>query len=190
MSAETIAICASGPSLCIQDVHHLRDNKIPVITVNSSWMMYPGCQYIFAGDDAWWKANYHQINSPAERWTCSETAARTYGINYFEGGTYGSFNSGAVAILFAISLGAENVILLGYDCSLEKGIHWHGMHPGLHNPTGHSLHRWKMDFDVLAYEINRRANVINCSRGSRLTCFPCVTLESRLRKIKRYTHSQ
>lgn len=185
MSARAIAICASGPSLCSEDIHRLRDNKIPVVTVNSSWMIYPGCQYIFAGDDAWWNVNYHRIYSPAEKWTSSETAARAYSINYFERRTEGTFNSGAVAILFAMSQGAEDIILLGYDCSLEKGGHWHGQHTGLHNPTGHSIQRWKVEFEMLASEIKRRVNIVNCSPGSRLNCFPVVSLESTIRRVNK-----
>lgn len=185
MSSGTIAVCASGPSLCSEDVHRLRDNKIPVITVNSSWMIYPGCQYIFAGDDAWWNTSHHRICSPAEKWTCSETAARTYGINYFEKTSGGTFNSGMMAILFAMSLGAEDIILLGYDCSLEKGIHWHGVHTGMSNPTAHSIHRWKKEFEMLASEMRRRVNIVNCSRESRLNCFPVVSLENTIRRVKK-----
>lgn len=184
MSSGAIAVCASGPSLCSEDIHHLRDNKIPVVTVNSSWMIYPGCQYIFAGDDVWWNVNYHRIYSSAERWTCSKTAARMYGINYFESKTEGTFNSGAMAIRFAISLGVEDIILLGYDCSLEKGIHWHGTHTGMNNPTGHSIQRWKTEFEMLASEMCRRVNIVNCSRGSRLSCFPLIALDATIRRIK------
>jgi hypothetical protein len=95
-----------------------------------------------------------------------------------------------VVIFFAMSQGAENIILLGYDCSLEKGIHWHGAHARLHNPTDHSFNRWKAEFEMLASKINRKVNIINCSRAGRLTCFPRFTLESTLRKTRQQTHRQ
>lgn len=185
MSSSAIAICASGPSLCSEDVYRLRDSKIPVIAVNSSWMIYPGCQYLFAGDEAWWNFNYHRIYSPAEKWTCSEKAASEYGINYFERGSLSTLNSGAMAILFAMSLGAEDIILLGYDCSLEKGIHWHGAHIGMNNPTSHSIQRWKAEFEILASEIRRRVNIVNCSRESRLNCFPVVSLKNTILRVSK-----
>lgn len=185
MSIRAIAVCASGPSLRSEDVYRLRANRIPIITVNSSWMIDPDCQYIFAGDKEWWDNNYFQINSPAQLWTCNEDAARTYKINYFEENIEGTLNSGMMAILFSISLGTEDIILLGYDCSLEKGIHWHGRHTDLNNPTGYSILRWKKEFEIMASETRRRVNIINCSRESILTCFPRVSLESTLLRIKR-----
>ncbi|MBA4823863.1 hypothetical protein H2241_23425 [Pantoea ananatis] len=179
-----IAVCASGPSLCCDDIYRLRDHKIPVITVNSSWMIYPECQYIFAGDDVWWANNYHLVHSQAQRWTCSKKAAQKYGINYFERAIEGSFNSGMMAILLAISLGAVDIILLGFDCSLEKGLHWHGKHSGLNNPTGHSIRRWKTEFEILTSKKYQGVNIVNCTPETRLTCFQCATLETRLQRIK------
>lgn len=185
MSTGVVAVCASGPSLCSEDVYRLHDDKIPIITVNSSWKIFPECQYIFAGDNDWWKDNYYQINSPAQLWTCSKDAAHTYKLNYFEKNFEGTFNSGMMAIIFSIALGVGDVILMGYDCSLEKGIHWHGMHANLNNPTGYSIQRWKKEFEIMASETRRRVNIINCSRESRLTCFPRVSLENTLLRIKR-----
>ncbi|WP_156506627.1 hypothetical protein [Pantoea sp. OXWO6B1] len=189
MSEGIIAVCASGPSLCCDDIYRLRDHKIPVITVNSSWMIYPECQYIFAGDDAWWANNYNLINSQAQRWTCSKNAAQKYGISYFERTIEGTFNSGMMAIFLAISLGAVDIILLGFDCSIEKGLHWHGKHSGLNNPTGHSIHRWKKEFEILTSEKYREINIANCTPETRLTCFPRTTLENRLQRIKIYSQT-
>ncbi|MFP1725852.1 hypothetical protein [Lonsdalea quercina] len=185
MTASVIAVCASGPSLCSNDVHRLRDHGIPVVTVNSSWEMYPECQYIFAGDEAWWNDNYDLITSPAQKWTCSETAARKYEIHYFDKKTEATLNSGMVAILFAMNLGVENIILLGYDCSLEKGVHWHGKHPRLNNPTSHSTRRWNTEFQSYSLDVQRRVNIVNCSHGTRLSCFPRAGLDETLRRVKR-----
>lgn len=184
MSYGAIAVCASGPSLCKEDIQLLKINKIPAITVNSSWQMHPECQYVFAGDEAWWNVNHYRINSSAQKWTCSKVASQLYGIHYFEKDNVEILSSGMVAILFAMSLGAENIILLGYDCSLQHSIHWHGLHAGMNNPTGHSIRRWKEESFLLAREIKRRVNVVNCSRESQLTCFPSVTLETTLQRVK------
>ncbi|MFP1752400.1 hypothetical protein ACLECX_06885 [Lonsdalea quercina] len=185
MTANAIAVCASGPSLCKADVQRLCDHEIPVITINSSWAIYPECQYIFSGDEAWWNDNYDLITSPAQKWTCSESAAQKYKIHYFDKETEEALNTGIVAILFAISLGVENIILLGYDCSLEKGVHWHGKHPRLNNPTSYSVRRWKTEFESYSIDIRRRVNIVNCSHESRLSCFPKASLEETLRRVKR-----
>jgi hypothetical protein len=47
--------------------------------------------------------------------------AQKNGMHYFNFRTGMTLNSGLVAILFAISLGVEDIFLPGYDCSLENG---------------------------------------------------------------------
>lgn len=185
MSVDVIAVCASGPSLCRDDIYHLIDNKIPVMTINSSWKLYPECQYIFAGDEVWWKNNHHIIDSSAQKWTSNESAAKIYGINHFKIQIESTINSGLVAIFFAMSLGFENVILLGYDCSIEKGIHWHGKHLRLNNPNSSSIRRWRTEFELFSPELRRRGNVVNCSHETRLSCFPKAGLEKTLKRLKR-----
>lgn len=60
-----------------------------------------------------------------------------YSVNLFRAPDNDAFNSGQRAIQLAAHFGAERIILLGYDCSLENGTHWHGNHPdGLKNPDG------------------------------------------------------
>lgn len=56
-------------------------------------------------------------------------------------------NSGAQAISLAAESGAEVVVLVGYDCSLQNGLHWHGAHPqALRNPTQVSISKWQQQF--------------------------------------------
>lgn len=89
----------------------------------------------------------------------------------------GAYNSGQLAIKLAAQLGAERVILLGYDCSLSSGIHWHGAHgDGLDNPDAAEVNRWHSDFASLRAEL-AGIEIINASRHTELTCFPISTPE-------------
>lgn len=88
-------------------------------------------------------------------------------------------NSGASAIGLAVHLGAQRVILLGYDCQKTGGrAHWHGDHPkGLGNAG--SLDKWPAQFAKLARDF-RNFDIMNCTRETALTCFPRVPLERAL----------
>ncbi|ARF50966.1 hypothetical protein [Pantoea stewartii] len=166
-------ICiASGPSLTRSDCDLAVNSVHPVIAVNSSWQLIPACHYLFAADCSWWDRHHAALATDAQRWTVSGRAHLRYDINLFRPSDSDSFNSGQRAIQLAVHLGAERIILLGYDCSLEYGTHWHGDHPdGLKNPDAESTRRWQGEFQRLADSL-QSVSIINCSRHTVLTCFP------------------
>ncbi|WP_309175865.1 hypothetical protein [Enterobacter roggenkampii] len=173
-------ICASGPSLTIADCAAACRSGLPVIAVNSSWRAAPGCTHIYAGDLRWWDANIDLLPFSASRWTCNYRAHKRYGLNLFDTDTRWAFNSGQRSILFAASLGAKNIILLGFDCSINGGSHWHGDHVGLDNPTAESVTRWRGEFASTARALAGKVNIINSSRQTALKCFRCLSLEEAL----------
>lgn len=138
------------------------------------------CHHIFAADYAWWQRYHDEIDISAQRWTVSKRAKNFYGPNLFKPKEERAFNSGQRAIQLAAHLGASRIILLGYDCSLENGTHWHGEHPGkMHNPTPEEVSRWHNDFSSLVTELPG-IEIVNCSRRTALTCFPKNTPENLL----------
>ncbi|HAZ8269207.1 TPA: hypothetical protein J8W34_000298 [Citrobacter koseri] len=175
----TFACVASGPSLTYDDCQTLNQADIPIIAVNNSWQATPFCAAIYAADCCWWEEHHRMIASSAERWCGDEFTARRFGINCFPSTLPGSFNSGQRAIELALHLGARRVLLLGYDCSIRHGNHWHGNHQLLANPDKFSVARWHDEFSRLL-AIAGGAEIINCSRYTRLTCFPRQPLEAAL----------
>lgn len=180
---DTVIICASGPSLHHQDCEQLTSAGFPVIAVNSSWRAVPGCNYVYAGDLRWWDANIAALPDTAELWTCNYRAHKRYGINLFDTDTRWSFNSGQRSILFAASLGAKNIILLGFDCCVSSGSHWHGDHAGLDNPTAENTRRWLGEFSSTAMALAGKVNIINSSRQTALKCFRRLGLNEALREV-------
>lgn len=174
-AGKTVVVVASGPSLTEEDccaVAHL-----PVLAVNNSWRMAPGADIVYAGDYAWWRENgYELAGTKAQRWTCSRRAADVFGLHHHA--VAGGYNSGMRAIELAISLGADSVLLLGFDCSLENGVHWHGAHEKTKNPTGGVVSHWHNQFATM---YQGKAEVINCSRYSDLKRFPRMDLADALR---------
>ncbi len=180
---KTIIICASGPSLHQSDCDQIIRSGLPVIAVNSSWRAVPDCNYVYAGDLRWWDANIDALPPAADLWTCNYRAHKRYGLNLFDTDTRWAFNSGQRSILFAASLGAKNIILTGFDCSVSDGSHWHGDHVELDNPTAESATRWRGEFANTARAMIGKVNIINSSRQTALKCFRRLGLNEALREV-------
>lgn len=172
---------ASGPSLTKSDCDLVKQYHAKVVAVNNTWEMAGFCDYIYAGDFKWWNQYYSKINISAEKWTCSDKAASRYNINYHC--VAGPYNSGMRAIQFGIMKGFKKIALLGYDCSIKNGIHWHGNHiePVLRNPNSLKVKKWHSQFEKIANQaLQHGVEIINCSRHTELTCFKTSGLESEL----------
>lgn len=173
---QEVAVCiGSGPSLRQDDCDLVERSGARVIAVNSSWRAAPFADVIYAGDAAWWRENASAISVGAERWTCSPAAAREFGLNLHEAG--GSYNSGLRSIELAAKFGARRIVLIGFDCSVRDGSHWHGDHAATKNPSAALCEVWKRQFSQLRLV---GAEIINASRQSALDCFERQSLEQAL----------
>lgn len=174
---------ASGPSLRAADCELVRQSGAKVIAVNNSWQIAPFCDYLYAGDSKWWRTYHKEIDVPAERWTCSRDASQKYGAKLHIAG--GGYNSGMRAIQFAVMKGFKTIGLLGYDCSLKNGVHWHGLHdrPFLKNPSQVKVLRWREQFLRAAEKaLIAGARVVNFSRYTELECFERGLLEDVVKR--------
>jgi len=177
---KTFICVASGPSLTAKDCALASGSDYPVVAVNSSWRAVPDCQHIYAADFAWWVHYHDSLETCAECWTQSKRANLQFGVKLFTPSASGPFNSGQRAIQLAAYLGAKRVILLGYDCTLSNGAHWHGRHPAtMHNPVPREIIRWHTDFSSLV-SLLPDIEIINASQHTALTCFPRSTIEAAL----------
>lgn len=172
----TVICIASGPSLTQEDCELAGSTGHPIVTVNSSWQMAPNCAVIYASDYDWWKKNHQKITIPAERWTNNRKAEVDYRCNRIPG--LSGYNSGLAAILLAKHLGAERILLLGYDCQATGGqAHWHPLHRG-NNPNEISYRIWAKQFRSVGKSV--RDKVINCSRQTAITVFRRSSLPDAL----------
>lgn len=177
---QTFICIASGPSLTKEDCAQASRSGLPIIAVNSSWLAVPDCQHIFAADYDWWNHYHDMVSASAQLWTQSLRARDRFNVQIFRPSDSGPFNSGQRAIQLAAHLGADRVILLGYDCTLANGAHWHGRHPAtMNNPVPREVGRWHDDFSSLV-GLLPSVEIINASRHTALTCFPRSTLEAAL----------
>ncbi|EPM3081452.1 hypothetical protein [Escherichia coli] len=82
--------------------------------------------------------------------------------------------------MFAHWLGAKRIILLGFDCSITNGSHWHGDHTCLDNPTAANVKRWHGEFARVAQLLRGKVNITNSSRQTALNCFRRQSLDEAL----------
>lgn len=188
MPAEAVCI-ASGPSLTPEDVELVRQWRMAkpdrlVIVTNSTFRAAPWADWLFAMDKKWWELHLEELRRVFKgRTITNNNHAKKLGITHtteivkrFD--PFG--NSGGAAISLAVRLGAQRVVMLGYDCGIPKGkpSHWHGDHP---RPLGNcgSQRRWPKQFSLLAYRL-KGATIINASRFTMLDVFPKMELEAAL----------
>lgn len=194
---ETIAILGTGPGLEIGDCNYLR-GKCRVIAVNSSWVMAPWADALYACDWKWWAEYWKGVreefnpaglcvtlgrneNMPHEE---DDNLIRSInlkalkhtgrdGIETDPSGLRTGRNSGYQALNLAIHFGAKRILLLGYDLREVRGKkHFFGDYPKLSNNA--SLYPFFIEFFEGAKKQIKDlgVEVINCTEGSALKAFP------------------
>jgi hypothetical protein len=193
---ECVAIVGAGPSAKREDVEQLR-NRIHVIAVNESYKLAPWAEVLYACEFAWW--NLHKgldefagLKVAFDAIACNHYPAlkRVYIENkagnemlFDRPGYIGAGgNSGFQAANLAAQFGAAGIILMGIDCNLEHGEHWHGRHPyHLNNPAPSNVRRWREAFDSAAGKLQALGvDVVNCSPISALKNYPKMTVGEAL----------
>ena len=147
-----------------------------MIAVNTSFRMAPWADYIFAMDHDWHEAYGKEARAASK--------ARIIAPHVIGGTEYrpiAAGNSGAGAIKLAADLGATEIILMGYDCQHTGGAaHWHADHPEGMGNAG-TVAKWPAQFAAIATELPPSVLVINATRQTALTQWPCRKLEDVLR---------
>lgn len=177
---EAAIVIASGPSLTQADIELVRNAGIKTVVINTTYKAVPWCDVLYASDLAWWSKNPEACAISAEKWTLSRSAADQFKLNFRPQKVTPGHNSGANAVELVANLFLANpVLMLGFDCSVRNGIHHHGVHKNLPNPTVHRCQIWKEQFKSMR-QLCKRARVINCSRYTEIDCIERMDLEGAL----------
>ena len=212
-AGETVAILGGGPSLTPWQAEACR-GACRVIAVNTSYWLAPWADLLYFSDDVWWcwhhggmemsgqshpgDPRYHAfrgIKAALEN-------ARTYGRdpaarilkNYDTGsglctirdGVYTGRNSGYQAINLAVHLGVARILLLGFDMRAVAGrTHWHMAHKRPTAPGDFEKEMLPRFPSLVAPLAERGIEIINCTPGSAIECFPRGRIESALFDLPR-----
>lgn len=205
---ETCAILGGGPSLNAGDINSLH-GRARVIAVNNAYQLAPWADILYFCDEKWWcwhhggtdadgvrhKADprYHDFKGLKVALCNANTLHREPAVRVIQNydanpglceipdGVYTGRSSGYQAINLAAHLGAARVLLLGFDMRAHgERTHWHMEHKRktARDDFEREMLPW---FKTLVEPCRRRGlELINCTPGSAITCFPCMTLAEAL----------
>ncbi len=179
MRARVAALIGSGPSLTERDCALVRAGVDYVLAVNCSWQIAEA-DAVYAADRSWWDWYYAGLPKHLAKWTCDEGAAAHYKLNLHRTGSRSGSNSGSLALRLLLSQGFDRILMMGFDCSVQAGRHWHADHQcgePAYNPTARQCDKWRLEFGAIDIGDTQ---VINASRETALTCFNRMDLEDAL----------
>jgi len=190
-AGKTVAILAGGPSLLasLPAVERaVAAGRARALAVNNAFQVAPWADWLHASDYAWWR---HHAQS-ALKFEGIKTAAQEMpfpAVHYLhrppeiawtqDKAQIAGPSSAHHAAVIAMHAGAARVVLCGVDCRTDTASHWHGDHPlPLRNSSASTLQNAVKAWAALSREAP--AEIINCSPGSAVTCFPCMPIEDAL----------
>lgn len=190
------AVCiATGPSLTNDQVEAVRTASVRSIGINDIGLTHRWIDIWYAADFPFWKFYEPSAASSDALKVCADPDVLKGGIadrylsvsdkdrekakRYEPGFALHGEHSGFQALQLAISLGAERVILLGYDCKPE------GQKTNYFGTKSQALYRhshyetWPLHYDKLV--IPAGVEVLNATAGSAIEAYPFVEIERALR---------
>lgn len=182
-----VIVLASGPSLTAEDIETAKGHT--TIAVNSTIFTAPHADYCCAYDDKWWEEYGDRVKRlPCKPISCS-IKSHIFGVdripkvskNKFTGNSAIGSSSGHHAICYAIMLGADTVILLGFDCQHTNGKrHHHEDYPkGFGNAD--RPERWIKEHETLSAGAEMLGvRITNCTRQTALKCYEQMPLSEAL----------
>jgi hypothetical protein len=185
---DTFVLIGGGPSLTPADVDAVRGHA-RAIAINDAYKLAPWAFCLYAADKKWidWHDGVPSFRGSKYSIESSDTTTRPgwtvlrntgfLGLETDPKGLRAGFNSGYQAINLAVHFGAKRIVLLGYDMAPNHGgpSHWFGEHPDK-VPSPYPQMREAFESLVEPLEANG-VEVVNCSRRTALTAFPCRSLE-------------
>lgn len=164
----------------------------PLLAVSDAYKLAPWADALYSCDPEWWDEHAAKVTAAGftgQRWTQSQSAALKYGLRWISAlrrdglsrdprVIHTGGNSGYQAVNLAYLFGARRILLLGFDMKPSAGReHFFGSHPGqLRRSLPFNV--WIQDFRTLAADLKAEGvEVINCTPGSALDCFPKAQIE-------------
>lgn len=188
----TIVVLATGPSLTAEDVGWCR-GKAPVVAVNDAYRLAPWADVLYAADAKWWRQHQGVPTFRGLRYSLHPDSRKILevavlehtgdtGIEREPTGLRRGQNSGYQAVNVAVHLGARRILLLGFDVSRwpDQSSHFFGDHPRALQVDS-PYESFRRHFATMVKPLQALGvSVVNCSRRTALTCFPCQPLREAL----------
>lgn len=200
----TVVCIATGPSLTPEQIVQVRAAGVPTIVVNDAYQMAPFADLAYFADLKWW--NWHKAKpewkafagercsifvggnvataAPSDPQVHLLRSASEPGLSTKPGEICTGSNSGYQAINIATLAGAKRIVLVGYDCQARDGRHhYFGDHPDKSFAPYEAIRARFGDLVVPTSKLG--VEILNATPGSRIGCFPMVTLAESLEPLTR-----
>lgn len=203
----TVACIGTGPSLTMDQVDAARERGMMLFGCNRTFQDVPDLAVLYAINEAFWAHYWFQglCEYPAEKWTANPQVAEKYRINYVReqnepglsrdpGYIHHGHGSGYTLVNLAYLMGAERIVLLGYDLryapdynGFDREIgsaprHYFGEYPSSmqHWPkmqVVNGVHRELVEL-YRSIEEQGLVEIVNCTPGSAIDCFERADITS------------
>ena len=169
-----------------------------MIAINTNYKIAPWATILYACDLHWWDWHHEEVKTFAGRKiTQDEEAAKKYGLEHVKSVDkpglsrdksviHQGRNSGVQAINLAVNLGAQRIVLLGFDMQTSGNkTHWHGHHPNFYDAqvSGWARYLEKLHdvYRLVAKDADEMGiEIVNATRETALRCFQRKPLSSLL----------
>jgi hypothetical protein len=161
-----------------------------VIAINAAYYLAPWADVLYAADARYWAHLQGAPDFLGAKYSLEAAAAKWPGVRVLKNlGTQGlavdpsglksGGNSGYQAINLAVHFGAARILLLGYDMGPRRGQdHFNQYYPSRSTPP-YSL--FLRHFESIVPPLRAAGiEVVNCTPGSSLKCFPQQRLAEAL----------
>ena len=205
MRSNTVVCIGTGPSLTASQVEVARSKGFRLFVCNNAFKMALDAELLYAVNLAWWDYYAGEVRGlRCAKWTTNREAADKYRLNWIaERNAPGlstdpdvihhGHGSGFSLVSMAHRMGAERIVLLGYDLHYAPDYdgraryagstdrHFFGEYPASmqHWPSVHvreGVHVQLLDL-YQGVADQGLVDVVNCSPGSALECFPRMNIE-------------
>lgn len=201
---KTICCIATGPSLTQADVDTARAKGFTLYACNNAIFLAPDAELLYGCNHEWWSHYWDDVKDlPCEKWTTSTIAATRHGINWIAERhapglsldptvIHHGHGSGYSLVSMAHRAGADRIVLLGYDLKYAPDYdpgnraagssprHFFGEYPETmrHWPSVQVKGGVHVELRDLYRDIKLQnvVEVVNCTPGSAIDCFPTPTL--------------
>jgi hypothetical protein len=191
----TVVLIGGGPSLTVADVELVeqqhRIGAVRAIAINNAYVIAPWADVLYAADAQWWEWHGGVPSFTGPKYSIEGREQVRYpdvqilrntgftGLELDSSGLRAGFNSGYQAVNLAVHFGATRILLLGFDLSVDGAkSHWFGDHP-VHRVSPYA--QMIAAFETLPEPLSALGvSVVNCSRRTALTCFPCASIDDAL----------
>lgn len=202
----TVVLIGTGPSLTPEQISAARRKGFTLFGCNNVWELCDLSVH-YACNEGWWDHYWGQAlkASPAEKWTCNAPAAERYGLNWVaERNAPGlstdpsvihhGHGSGYTLLNLAYLMGAERIVLLGYDMKYASDYqgqshqvgsvprHYFGEYPSAlqHWPSKQVKGGVHVELVDLYRSVARQGlvEILNATPDSAIDCFPQVSIDA------------